>query len=105
VNDSEIDIEFVEIEMGSEQRLGPINVTTFPAVHPPETNPASVQVAVDEKIIAFTGDGEWTSDMPALASGADLLIAECYFYEKPVKFHLNYQTLKEGTNLTPGGLC
>ncbi len=55
----------------------------------------SVRVAVDGKVIAYTGDGEWTPDMPALARGADLLIAECYFYEKPVKFHLNYPTLKE----------
>jgi ribonuclease BN (tRNA processing enzyme) len=89
------DLEFVEIETASERSLGPINVTTFPAIHTPETNPMSVRVAVDGKIIAYTGDGEWTPDMPALARGADLLIAECYFYEKPVKFHLNYPTLKE----------
>jgi len=28
--------------------------------------------------------------MPALADGADLFIAECYFFRKQVRFHLNY---------------
>jgi ribonuclease BN (tRNA processing enzyme) len=31
--------------------------------------------------------------MPALADGADLFIAECYFFRKPVRFHLNYPDL------------
>ena len=30
-----------------------------------------------------------------IARGADLFIAEAYFYEKKIKFHLNYQTLLE----------
>ena len=46
------------------------------------------------KVIAYTGDSEWTEHMPALARDADLLIAECYFYRKPVRFHLNYPDLK-----------
>ena len=29
-----------------------------------------------------------------LAEGADLLIAECYFYSKPVRFHLNYPDIQ-----------
>jgi ribonuclease BN (tRNA processing enzyme) len=28
--------------------------------------------------------------MPELADGADLFIAECYYYSKPVRFHMNY---------------
>jgi ribonuclease BN (tRNA processing enzyme) len=41
-------------------------------------------------VIAYTGDSEWTEHMPVLADGADLFIAECYFFKKPVRFHLNY---------------
>jgi hypothetical protein len=36
---------------------------------------------------------------PALADGADLLIAECYFYSKHIRFHLNYPTVKEHRDL------
>ena len=33
--------------------------------------------------------------MPDLTRDADLFISECYFYQKPVKFHMNYPDLKE----------
>jgi ribonuclease BN (tRNA processing enzyme) len=48
---------------------------------------------VGDKIIAYTGDGEFTEEMAQVGQDADLLIAECYFYEKPVKWHLNYPEL------------
>jgi len=48
------------------------------------------RVEVAGKVIAYTGDTEWTDDVAQVARGADLFIAECYFYEKPVKWHLNY---------------
>jgi ribonuclease BN (tRNA processing enzyme) len=70
--------------------VGPIRVTTFPAIHTQATNPTSMRVEVADKVIAYTGDSEWTEHMPALADGADLFIAECYFFRKQVRFHLNY---------------
>ena len=70
--------------------VGPLAVTTYPAVHTRETNPTSIRVAIAGKVIAYTGDSEWTEHMPVLADGADLFIAECYFFKKPVRFHLNY---------------
>jgi ribonuclease BN (tRNA processing enzyme) len=32
------------------------------------------------KIIAYTGDSQWTKALVPLAQNADLLIAEAYFY-------------------------
>jgi len=40
--------------------------------------------------VTYTGDTEWTEDVARAARGADRLIAECYFHDKPVKWHLNY---------------
>ena len=50
-------------------------------------------VEVGDKVIAYTGDTEWTDDVANVARGADLLIAECYFYAKPIKWHLNYPAI------------
>ena len=50
-------------------------------------------VEVGGKIVAYTGDGEFTKEMAQVGQGADLLIAECYYYAKPVKWHLNYPEL------------
>jgi ribonuclease BN (tRNA processing enzyme) len=52
-------------------------------------------VEVGDKVVAYTGDTEWTDDVAKVARGADLFIAECYYYEKPVKWHLNYPVIAE----------
>jgi ribonuclease BN (tRNA processing enzyme) len=83
-------VTYADMDCFVEHRFGPLKVTTYPAIHTKETNPTSLRVEVAGKIIAYTGDSEWTEHMPSLAQGADLMIAECYFFAKPVRFHLNY---------------
>jgi ribonuclease BN (tRNA processing enzyme) len=83
-------ITYIDVPLLRATNIGPLNITTFPAVHTQATNPTSMRVEVAGKVIAYTGDSEWTEHMPALADGADLFIAECYFFSKPVRFHLNY---------------
>ena len=43
-------------------------------------------------VAAFATGGEGLEHLRA--HGADLLIAECYFYRKPVRFHLNYPDIQ-----------
>src|SRR5438309_1117885 len=52
-------------------------------------------IALAQQGIEHTGDGEWTEDLAKIGRDADLLIAECYYYAKPVKWHLNYPALTE----------
>lgn len=74
--------------------IGDLEVTTYPAVHTPQTNPTSVRIEVAGKVIAYTGDSAWNEHIPALARDADLLISECFFYSKPVPAHMNYIDLE-----------
>ena len=83
-------LTWLEMEPGHAHRVLDLVVTPQPARHTPETNPTAVRVEVAGKVIAYTGDTEWTDDVAKVARGADLLIAESYFYEKPVRWHLNY---------------
>jgi ribonuclease BN (tRNA processing enzyme) len=83
-------ITYLDLPVFRASDVGPVRVTTFPAIHTQATNPTSMRVEVADKVIAYTGDSEWTEHMPALADGADLFIAECYFFRKAVRFHLNY---------------
>lgn len=88
-------LNYVEIDVMKPTRVGDLTITTFPAAHTGETNPTSVRIEVAGKIIAYTGDSAWTKHMPALAKDADLFVCECYFYEKPIRFHMNYPDIKE----------
>lgn len=74
---------------------GAVRVTPFIGLHPSGNNAYSLRIEVGGKVIACSGDTEWTDALGEAARGADLLIAEAYFYEKKVPFHLDYRTLME----------
>lgn len=88
------DVEVIDIEVMKPQDVRGLKVTTYPAIHTEATNPTSMRIEFDGKVIAYTGDTAWTDHIPELARGADVLISECYFHQKPVPFHMNYPDLK-----------
>jgi ribonuclease BN (tRNA processing enzyme) len=83
-------LTYIDLDVLTTHALGPLAVTAYPALHTRETNPTSLRIEVGGKVIAYTGDSEWTEHMPRLADAADLFIAECYFFGRSVRFHLNY---------------
>jgi ribonuclease BN (tRNA processing enzyme) len=88
------DLEYVEIDVMKRTQLGNLTITSFPANHTGQTNPTSVRVEVAGKVISYTGDSAWTKHMPKVAENADLFICECYYHEKPVRFHMNYTDIQ-----------
>jgi len=88
-------LEHREMAIGVENRFLDLVVTPQPARHVAETNPTALRVEVGGRVVAYTGDTEWTDDVARIAAGADLLIAECYFYAKPIKGHLTYPAIAE----------
>ena len=86
-------LHWIEMEPGTPQRVLDLVVTPQPARHTAETNPTALRIEVGDRIVAYSGDTEWTDDIARVSRGADLFIAECYFYDKPVKWHLNYPTI------------
>jgi ribonuclease BN (tRNA processing enzyme) len=87
--------EYVEVLPREPTDVAGLRVTTYPARHTPETVPTIVRIEVGGKVVAYTGDTDWTDAIYEAAAGADLLVAECYFYDKPVRLHMNYATLRE----------
>lgn len=61
--------------------------------HGRSTNVYGLRIKAGGKIISYTGDTEWTEQLIPLAEASDLLVAECFAYDKPVPSHLDYQTL------------
>jgi ribonuclease BN (tRNA processing enzyme) len=53
------------------------------------------RITAEKRVIAYTGDTEWTDALIGIGHDADLLIAEAYFFEKKVPLHLSYGTLLE----------
>ncbi len=86
-------LKFVELSAEVTTHIEALSVTPYEVVHPSGAPSYTLRVACFDKVIAYSGDTEWTEALVDAAQGADLFICEAYFYEKRVKYHLDYQTL------------
>jgi ribonuclease BN (tRNA processing enzyme) len=91
--DHGFELEIVEMRPGSGRDIGEIRVTPYLVSHPSGAPPFALRVECDGRVIAYTGDTEWTDSLLDAGRDADLLIAEAYFYDKTVGYHLDYRTL------------
>jgi ribonuclease BN (tRNA processing enzyme) len=65
---------------------------------PPESY-HGYRITMDGKVLAFSGDTEWTDALIALGRDADLFVSEAYVYDRPVQTHLAYRQLVENLPL------
>lgn len=86
-------IEYVEMAEGETVQLGGIAVCPVRVVHGSGAPPYAYRVQCGGKVIAYSGDTEWTQALGQVADGADLFICESYFFDKAMKNHMNYRTL------------
>jgi ribonuclease BN (tRNA processing enzyme) len=86
--------EYLEMAHGRTNYVAGMGVTPYPALHTPETSPTILRVEWGGYVVTYTGDTDWTDALIAASDGADLLISECYYYDKPIRMHMNYVTLK-----------
>jgi ribonuclease BN (tRNA processing enzyme) len=70
-----------------------IEVTPYVVKHACGAPPFALRISVDGKVLCYSGDTEWFDGLCEAAKGADLFIAEAYFFDKQIKFHLDYATL------------
>jgi ribonuclease BN (tRNA processing enzyme) len=87
-------LRFAELSEGQTEQLGPFAITPFPVVHPSGAPSFAFRLVVAGRVLAYSGDTEWTDTLIEAGRGADLLISECYSFDAAPKFHLNYKTLQ-----------
>ena len=86
-------VEISELEAGKPHDIAGIAVTPFVVRHASGAPPFALRLKVDDRLICYSGDTEWVDALRDAAKGADLFIAEAYFFDRPTKFHLDYATL------------
>ncbi|HEY6336022.1 MAG TPA: MBL fold metallo-hydrolase [Alphaproteobacteria bacterium] len=88
-------LEIVELTPGARALVKGVGATPYEVKHPSGAIPFALRLEFGGRVVTYTGDTEWTDALIAAARGADLLIAEAYFFEKPVKFHLSYADIRD----------
>ena len=88
-------VEVVELVPGGQPvPVGPVAVRGWEVNHGMVGGPfLGLRVEVAGTVIGYTGDTAWTDALVDVAAGADLFIAESYFWDKAVPYHLRHADL------------
>jgi ribonuclease BN (tRNA processing enzyme) len=86
---------FVELADRVAVEVGPVHVTGYEVSHASGAPPFALRITGEGKIVAYSGDTEWTESLVDAARGADLFIAEALSYDKRIRYHLDLATLLE----------
>ncbi len=86
-------INYIEWADGKPTQVADAVITPYQVVHASGAPPYALRVECQGKVIAYSGDTEWTDTLLSVAHSADLFICEAYYYEKKMKYHLDYRTL------------
>lgn len=86
-------VEVMSLQPGQSDRIGPFTLTPHLVNHASGAPAYALRFESAGKVITYSGDTEWTEGLAVAGQDADLFIAEAYFYDKPVRYHLDYATL------------
>jgi ribonuclease BN (tRNA processing enzyme) len=89
-----LEVRFVELGPAAKAVFESVSVVPYEVVHPSGTPAYALRVTMDGKTIAYSGDTEWTDTLVDAAKNADLFICEATSFEKQIRYHLSYRTLK-----------
>jgi ribonuclease BN (tRNA processing enzyme) len=92
--DRRFHLDVVELQPRQPAAVGPATVTGFEVVHASGAPALSVRVVYGGQIITYSGDTEWTPELIDAADGADMFVCEAYFFERRVRYHLDWATIK-----------
>lgn len=81
--------QVTELEPGPAQEWCGLSVKVAEGLHASGAPALALRIEAAGKSVAYTGDTQWVDELIPLLSGADLLIAEAYFYQRPIKYHMS----------------
>jgi ribonuclease BN (tRNA processing enzyme) len=86
-------VEVTELSPGRSAAPAGVQMEAWEASHPSGAPALILRLTLGGSVIAYTGDTAWTPAIAAAAAGADLLIAEAYYWDKAVPHHLRHADL------------
>jgi len=85
-----------ELEIGKRSDAGHLQVTAFHVLHDDRAGPClGFRFQAEGKVIAFSGDTEWTDSLIEIGREADLFLCEAYTRNKPIATHMALSTLEK----------
>jgi ribonuclease BN (tRNA processing enzyme) len=87
---------YMEVDASREQTVDDLRFQAFPMKHGgEELESFGYRVRLDDKVVAYTGDAEFSEGLFALAEGADVLVMDCNYSEGKGPYHVSFAQVPE----------
>ena len=87
------EVHTVELPPGARRQIGEVTVSAWAADHPSGAPALMLRLDLAGRAIGYTGDTAWNDRVPEVAAGADVFIAEAYYRDKTIPYHLRLADL------------
>lgn len=91
----EMPVKIIDYAADAVLSIDGLKIQAFEVVHSEPALPHALKIFIEDRVISYSGDTEWTDALIEVTDGADLFICECCTYDQEVPGHLNYQWLKD----------
>ncbi len=94
-NPDRFPLTLTEVEIGRPTVAGSMRITAYPVVHAEAAGPClGYRIEAEGRVLAYSGDTQWTETLVDIGRGADLFVCECYTYEREVTSHTSFAVLQ-----------
>jgi ribonuclease BN (tRNA processing enzyme) len=87
-------VDFVELADRRPADVAGARVTAFTVEHASGAPAYALRVEYGARIVTYSGDTEWTEALVDAAREADCFVCEAYTFDRKVRFHLDYATVR-----------
>lgn len=87
------DLQIRELALHEKVETNSLAVTPYLMKHFSGAPSYALRIETEGKVLAYSGDTEWVDELIPAGRDADLFICEAYFFDKVMKYHLDYKTL------------
>ena len=82
-----------ELDLHQRIELNALAVTPYLMKHYSGVPSYALRIESEGKVLTYSGDTEWVDELIPAGRDADLFICEAYFFDKVMKYHIDYTTL------------
>jgi ribonuclease BN (tRNA processing enzyme) len=82
-----------ELELHQRVELNALAITPYLMKHYSGAPSYALRIETEGKVLTYSGDTEWVDELIPAGRDADLFICEAYFFDKVMKYHVDYTTL------------
>jgi ribonuclease BN (tRNA processing enzyme) len=86
-------LEVRELALHERVELNELAVTPYLMKHYSGAPSYALRIETEGKVLTYSGDTEWVEELIPAGRDADLFICEAYFFDKVMKYHIDYSTL------------